>query len=255
MNLLKVDKYKLTQNKNKKFLKIFLNKSNIKKNDIKINCFSGGGIFIINNKYVPIIRRSNTAKSNKNKLSTGSGKPSSLKEIYNPRLLIRELFEEISFIKNDYLVIFKNYINKNFIQSSISNKIYRYLKVDNKKIKKSFHNIIVNKSVKFNTDELIIILPNNKQRKIKCMIHIDEKNEVNILFVINLKIGLIKNKVIIKDTEFHDKKKFINSRDIFLVEKNNDKYLLDNNFCKSINFNLHLMTGHLKYSLKKINFI
>lgn len=255
MKLIQVESYKFTTKKNKKILRIYLdNRTGIKNKKTPIFCFSGGGLILINNKFIPLIKRSNSAKSNKNLLSTGSGKPNSLNEIYNPELLLRELFEEISFIKNKNLINF-SYLSKNILNHNSSKKIFNYISENNFTLSKSIINQKVTKSNIFNNDELVIFFPNKQIKKIKCIIHIDKNKEVNILFAMNVKIGSIKNKLTIIDTEFHDKKKFKKPRKIFLFEKDNKKFLYDNKFFKSDDFNLHSMTGHLKYALKKTNFL
>ena len=255
MNLIEVDRYNLYTKNNNKLLKIFLNNSKINKKKNKLKCFSGGGVFIINNKYIPLILRSKNAKSNHNKLSTGSGKPNSINEIFNPKFLIRELFEEISFIKNNSLVNFVNYKNVNFLNNKILKKKYLYLRSNYCKIKSDYTNINFSISQKLNLDELNIIQSNNKIKKIKCLIHIDNNYEVNILFVLKVNLNLDNNSLIIFDTEFHDKRKFVRPRNTFILEKNNNKYLFNGNFNKKYNFNLHSMTEHLKYVLNKIKYL
>ena len=90
--LIKVRNYQLYNNQNNRKLIVNLNqfKKSVKR---PLYCFSGGGLIIVNNKYIPVIKRSSTAPTNKNKLSTPSGISDSINEIYNPSLLKREILK------------------------------------------------------------------------------------------------------------------------------------------------------------------
>jgi len=55
----------------------------------------GGGVYILNNRYLALIKRDNNAKTNPNKLSLCTGTPDTSDELRNPALLLRELPEEL----------------------------------------------------------------------------------------------------------------------------------------------------------------
>lgn len=56
---------------------------------------SGGGSYLINGRYIPIVRRSNKENVNGGTFSVFSGRSDNMTECLNPRLLLRELFEEL----------------------------------------------------------------------------------------------------------------------------------------------------------------
>lgn len=56
---------------------------------------AGGGAYVINNRFLPLVRRSADAPTNPNKLTISTGLSSSYEEMKNPLLLMRELFEEV----------------------------------------------------------------------------------------------------------------------------------------------------------------
>ena len=246
--LLKVNNYKLKKNNFKKKLIINLNTNN-KKIKKPLYCFSGGGLIIINDKYIPVIKRSNTAPTNKNKLSTPSGKSEDIEEIHNPILLRREIFEELSFIKNHNIVNFTHYKNKSLINQNINLKKYNYLKRYFPNVNKRFKNFKLNKLRKYNSDEIILKFPTKKLKKIKCLFHISNKNEVNIFFIYNVKIKIEKLSII--DTEFMDKKKPIKPREVYILDRLNDD-LFDSKFIKINKIENFSYTDHLQSIIDKL---
>lgn len=221
--LIKVDNYKIFNNKKNRKLIINFHKSLKNKSKKFLYCFSGGGLIIINNKYIPVIKRSKLAPTNRNKLSTLSGKSDSLKEIYNPLLLKREIFEELSFVKDNKIINFINNKENNFLNNSVNIKKYNYLKKFIPELSKRYSNFKLSKDYKNNCDEIIINYNSQRSKKIKCLFHISKNKEVNVLFIYNLKID-IKN-LYIYDTEFMDKPNKVKPRDVYILDRlNNDKY-------------------------------
>jgi hypothetical protein len=56
---------------------------------------SGGGTYLINGRYLPVVKRGKDARVNPGKFSLFTGRADSLRELLNPSLLARELFEEL----------------------------------------------------------------------------------------------------------------------------------------------------------------
>ena len=56
---------------------------------------SGGGTYLFNNRYLPIVQRHLHAKVNPKKFSLFTGRADNTEELFNPELLVRELFEEL----------------------------------------------------------------------------------------------------------------------------------------------------------------
>ncbi len=66
---------------------------------------SGGGCYVLNGEWIPLVRRSAASSSNRGKITICSGRADSPAELYNPALIFRELFEEIVVIADDGTVI------------------------------------------------------------------------------------------------------------------------------------------------------
>lgn len=66
---------------------------------------SGGGVYVINQEWVPLVLRSSDALTNPNKLTISSGRSDFYSEIENPLGIIRELFEEITIFLNGSVLI------------------------------------------------------------------------------------------------------------------------------------------------------
>lgn len=56
---------------------------------------SGGGVYVLNGTWVPLVRRDLQSPINAGRLTVSSGRADSTEELVRPQLLIRELFEEI----------------------------------------------------------------------------------------------------------------------------------------------------------------
>jgi hypothetical protein len=56
---------------------------------------SGGGTYLLNERYLPIVQRHLHAKVNPTKFSLFTGRADNTEELFYPELLVRELFEEL----------------------------------------------------------------------------------------------------------------------------------------------------------------
>ncbi len=56
---------------------------------------SGGGTWLLNHRYLPIVQRARHAKVNPGKFSLFTGRADNTEEMLRPALLVRELFEEL----------------------------------------------------------------------------------------------------------------------------------------------------------------
>ena len=66
---------------------------------------SGGGTYVINHEWIPLVMRSDNAPTNPNKLTISSGRSDCYGEIQNPLRIIRELFEEIAILIDGSVII------------------------------------------------------------------------------------------------------------------------------------------------------
>jgi|GEM_PF-5881278 hypothetical protein len=62
---------------------------------------SGGGCYVLNDEWVPLLRRSEDSPSNSGKITICSGRADSASELYEPSRVFRELFEEIVILAAD----------------------------------------------------------------------------------------------------------------------------------------------------------
>jgi hypothetical protein len=56
---------------------------------------SGGGTWLLNNRYLPVVQRPPHARVNAGKFSLFTGRADNMEELLHPALLVRELFEEL----------------------------------------------------------------------------------------------------------------------------------------------------------------
>lgn len=56
---------------------------------------SGGGTWLLNNRYLPVVRRARHARVNPGKFSLFTGRADNAEELQHPAMLVRELFEEL----------------------------------------------------------------------------------------------------------------------------------------------------------------
>lgn len=66
---------------------------------------SGGGCYILNGEWIPLVRRSRSSPSNPDRVTICSGRADSPRELYEPSGVFRELFEEIVLLDEDGAVI------------------------------------------------------------------------------------------------------------------------------------------------------
>ncbi len=66
---------------------------------------SAGGCYVINGEWIPLVRRSRSSPSNPGRATISSGRADSPRELYEPSLVFRELFEEIVIVAEDGTVI------------------------------------------------------------------------------------------------------------------------------------------------------
>jgi hypothetical protein len=81
---------------------------------------SGGGAYLINREWVPLVLRSEDAATNPNKLTISSGRSDCYCEIQNPLGIIRELFEEIAIVINGSVLIPDVNLNSLGLSSSLN---------------------------------------------------------------------------------------------------------------------------------------
>ncbi|MEC8100517.1 MAG: hypothetical protein VX089_04810, partial [Pseudomonadota bacterium] len=132
---------------------------------------SGGGSLLFQNRYLLVTKRDNNTKINPNKFSLFTGRAASFKELLNPKLLIREISEELQLCEKNSK---RNYIeyetlyeaDQTFKKNFNSCQLIDNLAIDNFKLK-----IINNDKVTFNE---------------KVLLHFSKKNDINLIYIFNI---------------------------------------------------------------------
>ena len=162
---------------------------------------AGGGSYIIGSRYIPLIQRSESAPSNPSKLTIATGLSDTRDELINPKLLIRELFEEIVLVKNNKILLPDITIDglhpKEIIYDSIKDlPNLRDLKAEETKVE--FLNCV--------HKDKVIVHSESKKTETVCLISKNGVN-LNILFFINFPLIKDYKEITCFDTEFFNTKK------------------------------------------------
>ncbi len=181
--------------------------------DSKLGLFwlAGGGSYLINEKYLVLIKRSRYAYTNPEYLSLATGRSDSYEELLNPNLVIRELFEELAIFQNG------NRILPKIRGSNLAISDQEILKISQKELKNlgmNTENIIWVPAILSNSiNKDFLSLSCNKEiiKKTKCCIYISERSgDINLLYLIKI------NDLDLENTEIFDME---------TDEKNNSKLL------------------------------
>jgi hypothetical protein len=215
---------------------------------------SGGGVYLINKRWIPLIQRSNDSTSNPGKITIASGRSDNIEEILDPRLIIRELFEEIclSIDQKILIPIFK----KNYFFNNL--KIRDYILDNNCINQTNLQEIGINSSLNESLykDRLRIYLQNSQPKESDVLFHISNNGiEINFMHVVELEINTLDH------LHLHDTEK-INTmyglkmlKRLICIYDLRDKVMYklpDGYFGNRENFYDWHLTEHADYLLKKI---
>lgn len=81
---------------------------------------SGGGVCILGDRYVPLVQRSLDSRTNPGKLTVASGRADNVTEILDPRLTLREAFEEIAVVDAEGLLLIPRFKEPHWIVRDFS---------------------------------------------------------------------------------------------------------------------------------------
>ena len=201
-------------------------------NSDKYFYLSGGGSFILNKRYLMLVLRDDKTLINANKLSLFTGRSSGFEEWANPILIIRELFEEITIYKDHSLLLYKNKKYQSIIDQSLNQK--------------SIHNNFIMNIDEYNVSNSILeIIKNNKNIwKNKVLMHISEKNDLNLLYFFNINSNLEKLNF------FSHEDNINNKRQVYFYDLQNKEILSlnkANNFIPVIKS--YSFTEHCKFAI------
>lgn len=193
---------------------------------------SGGGAFLVNKRYLSVVKRKLNSKVNAGKLSLFTGRADCLNEILNPKLLSRELFEEALLFKKGCFLIPSNTSYDDIIEkaySEITCSFKEYSQVKQEIYLKSTHR------------EVYV---NDKRMNVE--FYVNKVKDINILFVFEFTVDSIKE-LSIRDGEYsitHDGTLFFQNRDTFWLDlKENTVF----NNKQVFSFSEEMATEHLVY--------
>lgn len=208
---------------------------------------SGGGTYLINNQYVLLVKRPETALINPGKYSIFSGRANDKNELIKPALLIRELFEELLLYDNNYLIYPINEEYQKLIDQVYIDIINIKSNIPIKKIEIKSYDLLKN-NLKINYRDRIAeyLIP----------YHINKFGEINILFLFSTNLDI--ENLFAQDGEIFnlDRKMTQQNREIYL-------YDLRSSMAKNITINSDelgklchldesLMSDHLAYMIEMI---
>jgi hypothetical protein len=177
---------------------------------------SGGGTYLINNRYLVIVKRSSWSKVNPNQYSLFTGRADSILELTQPNLLVRELFEELILTTNSHIY----YPKFSFPDQNIQDTIDRtYQDLEQK------FNLDLNQYQDLNLDLIstfdqdIDLKYQESDRHFKLNFYINSKNDINILFLFSVHLDI--SDLLAQDGEYHL------SEDGKLIKHNREIYLYD----------------------------
>jgi hypothetical protein len=212
------------------------------------NWVSGGGTYLINNRYLIVVKRSEDSFVNPGKYSLFTGRSDNHDERTEPGKLVRELFEELILYYDDKLLhpIYDKY-------QQIINTCYDKLK--------DMNFFTTSKSINLTLEQLSIderyvnLCNEGNKEKHTLSWHINSDNDVNILFL--FKINLDVERIIARDAEYHmeGSSPIFHNREIFLLDiKTDDLINISNkNIATDVRrYSTKIASEHLEYLFSKI---
>ncbi|MBV5320160.1 MAG: hypothetical protein JZU62_00575 [Sulfuricurvum sp.] len=198
---------------------------------------SGGGAYLVNNRYLSVVKRSINAKVNPGKFSLFTGRSDSIDEIINPTLLARELFEEALLFKHNLLLKPANQMFDTLIDSVYSKLDFLIKQFQQERLEVKL----------ISTDKILCI----GEKIFNIEYHVNLKKDINALFLFAFESENI-NDLQIKDGEYHmqDGIPHLHNREIFWLDLKTDD-LLYNGKCVD-HFYESVGTEHLLYFYKLI---
>ncbi len=172
---------------------------------------SGGGTYLLNNRYIVVVKRNDIARINPNKFSLFTGRASGMEECVNPKLLVRELFEELILFFHD-----KPYYPQNKLYQNIIDIVYHDLSLK--------FNLSGYLPLDLHLEEMgdigrsITLIYSRMEYPLKLTYHINGKNDINILFIFSC--AMDSAHITAQDGEYH-----VNNRQF--IKHNRSIYLYD----------------------------
>lgn len=200
---------------------------------------SGGGSYLINRRYIPVIRRRRDSIVNPLKISIFTGRSDNYKERLSPSLMTRELFEELLLFVGDKVVY---PVNEKY--QSIIDKVYRVHEqirsdiISQEKIEVEIKNLRL-------TENTIKIGKTIHQDIDVC---INKNNDINALSIFSIDLDINIEDLILRDGEHYRERDFVKfaNREILLIDIVNNKIIANS---ESADLTDEMLTCNAKYAI------
>lgn len=172
---------------------------------------SGGGTWLLNDRYVPLVRRPMQARVNPGRYSLFTGRADNTEELLNPSMLVRELFEELVLFDGKQM-----YKPECDAYQEIIDRVYSRLEEN--------LGFGTANAVPLRLDHLLcaprtVLVSNQGERwegQLDC--HVSGKGEINILFVLAGVADIDRLRAIDGEYYLADGRVVRQNRDIFLYD-------------------------------------
>lgn len=210
---------------------------------------SGGGTYLLNQRYLLTVQRPIEARVNPGKFSLFTGRADSDEELLRPELLIRELFEELILYSGKLL--YKPVCEK---YQDIIDRVYSQLPAALTRDVADMTPLPLR--VIELADKTITVTNEGVTRKYPLNFHINQNKEVNILFVLAGQIDLASLNA--QDGEWHieNDRIIMHERNIYLYDI---KTALGQNISATkrrqeiVEIPFSAMTGHMRYLVESVS--
>lgn len=155
---------------------------------------SAGGCYVLNNEWVPLVRRSRQSPTNPGRVTISSGRSDSTQELYEPALVFRELFEEIAILTGEGRLIIPDLQGaseswRSFTPSWIERHLAPLLRVSGIEVD-GMELLPARVAQELARDEVQVWRAGCAMPSISCLIHhVAPEADVNLLAAIDITLG------------------------------------------------------------------
>lgn len=209
---------------------------------------SGGGTYLFNHRYLPVVQRPDHAKVNPGKLSLFTGRADNTEELLHPTMLVRELFEELILFTGERLYI-PDCVGCNKTIERVYTKLEKDLGLNLALTEPLYLEPLMCKP------KMVSVTDHDFRWEGMLDCHVNSNGEVNILFLLAGDINI--EKLLAVDGEYHlvDGRPVRDNRRIYLYDLHTamgKDITLDRKISQSVPIPTKAMTEHLHYLVESI---
>ena len=209
---------------------------------------SGGGTWLLNDRYLPVVQRARHARVNPGKFSLFTGRADNAEELLHPAMLVRELFEELLIFTGHHLCI-----PDCEVFSGIIGQVYTRLETD--------LGLDVAAAQPLHLEPLmcapkmVTVMDHVARWEGVLDCHVNSNGEVNILFVLAGDVDIDKLQAMDGEYSLLDGKVISQNRSIYLYDLHTamgKDITRDNRAAEPVPIPQDAMTEHLYYLIKSV---